>query len=211
MLNAVIFEGNVVEDAQAKAINRADGTVAHVVNFRLACSRPLTREQAQARQQGQEVNVPADFMSCNLWRNLNLTKGSRVIVKGRIQTGSYTDQQGVTRYTTEIAADEITFTAPKPQAQAAQQPNANVMPPMPNAGVVNTGAPVPPMPQAPVGQAPMMPQAPVAAPAPMPQAPVGQTPMMPQAPMPQAPVAPAYDPNYAGAAISGTPGQLPFN
>lgn len=38
-----------------------------------------------------------------------LTKGMKVSVFGRIQTGNYTDKKGETRYTTDVIAEEVEF------------------------------------------------------------------------------------------------------
>lgn len=42
-----------------------------------------------------------------------LTKGTKVIVAGRIQTGSYTNKDNVRVYTTDIICDEIEFAESK--------------------------------------------------------------------------------------------------
>ena len=38
----------------------------------------------------------------------SLSKGKKVRVEGRIQYGSYTDRQGIKRYTADIVADDVT-------------------------------------------------------------------------------------------------------
>ncbi|HZK62194.1 MAG TPA: single-stranded DNA-binding protein, partial [Anaerovoracaceae bacterium] len=38
-----------------------------------------------------------------------LSKGKRVGVQGRLQTGSYKNKDGVTVYTTEVVADRVEF------------------------------------------------------------------------------------------------------
>jgi len=56
-----------------------------------------------------------DFINCGAWRKQAenicryLDKGSQVSVEGRIQTGSYTAQDGSKRYTTEVVADNVQF------------------------------------------------------------------------------------------------------
>lgn len=53
------------------------------------------------------------FFTCNVWRDQaenvasSLTKGSRVVVIGRLRSRSYEDREGQTRWVTEIEADEI--------------------------------------------------------------------------------------------------------
>ncbi len=56
-----------------------------------------------------------DFINIVVWRNQaeNVSKyckkGSLVGITGRIQTGSYEDQDGNTRYTTDVVAENIRF------------------------------------------------------------------------------------------------------
>ena len=60
-----------------------------------------------------------DFIRCVAWRNQaeNLCKyqhkGSQIGVTGHIQTGSYTAQDGSTRYTTDVIADRVMFLGSK--------------------------------------------------------------------------------------------------
>lgn len=56
-----------------------------------------------------------DFINIVVWRNLadNVAKyckkGSMVGITGRIQTGSYLDQDGSTKYTTDVVAENVRF------------------------------------------------------------------------------------------------------
>ena len=60
-----------------------------------------------------------DFINIVVWRNLadNVAKyckkGSMVGITGRIQTGSYENQDGNTRYTTDVVADNVRFLTSK--------------------------------------------------------------------------------------------------
>lgn len=47
-----------------------------------------------------------------------LKKGSQVYVEGRLRTSSYTDKEGIKRYTTEIVADIVQFLGGKGKADA---------------------------------------------------------------------------------------------
>lgn len=61
----------------------------------------------------------ADFINIVVWRNQadNVAKyckkGSMVGVVGRITTGSYQTQDGQTRYTTDVTADNVRFLSSK--------------------------------------------------------------------------------------------------
>lgn len=60
-----------------------------------------------------------DFINIVVWRNQaeNVSKyckkGSLVGITGRIQTGSYQAQDGTTKYTTDVVADNIRFLSSK--------------------------------------------------------------------------------------------------
>lgn len=64
-------------------------------------------------------NPHTDFINIVVWRNQadNVAKycrkGSMVGVVGRIQTGSYQAQDGTTRYTTDVVADNVRFLSSK--------------------------------------------------------------------------------------------------
>lgn len=63
-----------------------------------------------------------DFINIVVWRNQaeNVSKyckkGSLVGITGRIQTGSYQAQDGTTRYTTDVVADNVRFLSSKGSA-----------------------------------------------------------------------------------------------
>ena len=70
------------------------------------------------------------------WRGLaevcgeHLTKGSRVYIEGKIQTRKWEDQNGVTRYTTEIIARELEMLGGGNTAEAPREEHAE--PPIPD-------------------------------------------------------------------------------
>lgn len=89
----------------------ASGTA--MVKFTLAVDKSLSREK---KQEMESRNQPtADFLNIVCWGALaesvnNFTaKGKRVLVQGRIQTGSYEGKDGVRRYTTDINASSVEF------------------------------------------------------------------------------------------------------
>lgn len=129
-----------------------------------------------------EGDPTADFINCVCFgkgaefAEKYLRKGVKIAVVGRIQTGSYTNQQGDKVYTTDVVVEEQEFaeskaasqnsqpTAPPknayhPQAQPAptpnyqqapqpQQQNYQQMPPQPQYAQAPQQAPVQPQPQA---------------------------------------------------------------
>ena len=57
----------------------------------------------------------ADFINCTAWGNTAqflakyFTKGKEILAEGRIQTGSYTAQDGKKIYTTDVVLDRVEF------------------------------------------------------------------------------------------------------
>ena len=61
----------------------------------------------------------ADFINCVAWEKLaeiignNLSKGSQVLVEGRMQNRSYENNQGEKRFITEVVLSNIEFVGSK--------------------------------------------------------------------------------------------------
>lgn len=96
--------GNLTADPVIRFTQRGDA----VANFTVA-STPRTFD----RTTNQWRDGEALFMNCVAWRNLaqnisdSLTKGSRVIVSGRMKSNSYQDREGNNRRSIEIDVEEI--------------------------------------------------------------------------------------------------------
>lgn len=79
-----------------------------VANFTVA-STPRTFN----RQTGEWEDGPALFLRCNLWRKAaenvaeSLTKGSRVIVGGRLRQRTFETREGDKRTVIELEVDEV--------------------------------------------------------------------------------------------------------
>lgn len=75
-----------------------------------------------------EGQPSADFISCVAFgRNGEfaekyLHQGTKIAVRGRIQTGSYTNKDGQKVFTTEVVVDEQEFAESKGQVQENTQP-----------------------------------------------------------------------------------------
>ncbi len=101
--NYVTMVGNLVDEPDL----RFTGNGAAVCSIRIASSRRY-RDNDGNWQDGETT-----FMSVNAWRSLgenaaeSLHRGDRVVVVGRLRVRSYEDREGVTKWVTEIEADEI--------------------------------------------------------------------------------------------------------
>lgn len=69
----------------------------------------------------------ADFIHCKVWGKRAevmeqfIKKGNMVAVSGRIETGSYTNKDGQTVYTTEVVVDSFDFIEPRRQTEQTEQ------------------------------------------------------------------------------------------
>lgn len=116
-MNNVILMGRLCADPEI-------GTTASgkkYAKYRLAVNRPGKTADGQPT---------ADFINCIAWEKSAdfverwLTKGKQILIRGRIQTGSY-EKDGQKHYTTDIVVEQHVFCGDKSQdGAAASQPPA---------------------------------------------------------------------------------------
>lgn len=112
-MNKVILMGRLTRDPEVRYSQGASGNMA-IARYTLAVDR-------RNRQEGQA----ADFISCVAFGRQGefaekyLKKGTKILVTGRIQTGSYTNQDGQRVYTTDIIVEEQEFVESKGSSPAA--------------------------------------------------------------------------------------------
>ncbi len=100
-LNKVMLIGRLGADPEIRYT--PDGVA--IANFRMATNRPV--------RQGEEWGEETDWHRVVAFRRLGeiageyLSKGSQVYVEGRLQTRSWEDQDGNTRWITEVVAREL--------------------------------------------------------------------------------------------------------
>lgn len=103
-VNKVILLGYVGKDPDVRYVDQG----VCVAQVRLA-----TTERGYTLQNGTEVPERTEWHNVIFWRKLAETvekfvrKGNLIYVEGKIQTRSYEDKQGITRYVTEIWADQL--------------------------------------------------------------------------------------------------------
>lgn len=118
-MNKVILMGRLARDPE---IRYTDGNLA-IGRYSLACPRRV--------QQGQEtaadfVNV-VSFGKAAEFAEKYLHKGTKVLITGRLQTGSYTNKDGQKVYTTDVVAEEQEFCESKASG-TTQNTNASSNP-----------------------------------------------------------------------------------
>ena len=106
-MNKVILMGRLCADPDIKYTSGTNPTA--VARYRLAVNRRFKREG----------EPESDFITCVAFGKQGefaekwLHKGTRIVISGRIQTGSYTNRDGVKVYTTDIVVEEQEFAESK--------------------------------------------------------------------------------------------------
>lgn len=102
-MNKAILMGRLCADPDVR-YTTGDKTVC-VARYRLAVNRMYSKEGEQQ----------ADFISCvafgknGEFAEKHLHKGIKIIIAGRIQTGSYTNKDGQRVYTTDVVVENHEF------------------------------------------------------------------------------------------------------
>jgi len=119
-VNKVILIGNLGKDPEIRRLE--NGTV--VASFSIATSETYTDKSTNERR---EIT---DWHSIVVWRGLAevvekyLRKGMKVYVEGKLKSRSYQDKDGITKYITEVVADEMTMlTRNENASQSERTPN----------------------------------------------------------------------------------------
>lgn len=108
-VNKVIILGNLGADPEVRVLS----TGTKVARLRIATSETYTNKS------GERV-TNTEWHSVNVWRNQAdvaekyLSKGRQVYIEGKLRTRSYDDKDGITRYVTEIEADNLTLVGGRP-------------------------------------------------------------------------------------------------
>jgi single-strand DNA-binding protein len=125
-INKVILIGNLGKDPEVRHL---ESGVA-VCNFSIA-----TGETYKDKNSGEKV-THTEWHNIVLWRGLAevaekyLKKGAKIYIEGKLRTRSWQDQEGNTRYTTEILGDNMTM--------LGKTVESNSLPPLPSQpGAVN--------------------------------------------------------------------------
>lgn len=114
-MNKVILLGRLTRDPAVQY--SGEMCIAH---YTLAVDRRVART-------GDSNQQTADFISCTAFGKAGefaeryLHKGTKIGVVGRIQTGSYTNREGVKVFTTTVVVEEQEFAESKAAQQQAQE------------------------------------------------------------------------------------------
>lgn len=120
-MNTVILIGRITRDPDIRYT--ADNQLC-IASFPIACDRGRDREGNDRGADYPWIKVfGKQAENCGKW----LYKGRQVAIRGRINTGSYTDKSGNKVYTTDVVAEQVQFLGGK-------KDNSNEIPPERSAG-----------------------------------------------------------------------------
>lgn len=121
-MNKVILIGRLTRDPDVRYSQAGEGSMA-VARYTLAVDRRIKKDGEQS----------ADFISCVAFGRSGefaekyLHQGTKMAITGRIQTGSYTNKEGIKVYTTDVVVEEQEFAESKSAGSSATSstPSAN--------------------------------------------------------------------------------------
>ncbi len=109
-MNKVILMGRLTRDPD---VRYSQGETANcIARYTLAVDRRFTRRDSQDAQTADFIQIVA-FGKAGEFAEKYFRKGTKVLVTGRIQTGSYTNKDGVKVYTTDVVAEDQEFAESK--------------------------------------------------------------------------------------------------
>ena len=106
-MNKVILMGRLVRDPDIRYTQGAEPLA--VARYTLAVDRRGRRDANNGEQSADFINCVA-FGKAGEFVEKYLKKGTKILISGRIQTGSYTNKDGNRVFTTEVVVEEHEFT-----------------------------------------------------------------------------------------------------
>ena len=112
-MNKVVLMGRLTRDPEVRYTEGDNPTT--IARYTLAVDRKFKRD-------GEPT---ADFIRCIVFGKAAeftekyLQRGIKVVISGRIQTGSYTNKDNIKVYTTEVIAEDIEFAESKAAAEGS--------------------------------------------------------------------------------------------
>lgn len=113
MLNHIVIMGRLVRDPEL----RRTGAGTAVTNITVAVDRDYSGKDGGEKK--------TDFINCVAWRQTGefiskyFTKGSMIVVSGRLELRDWTDKDGIKRTSAEINVESAYFGSTKKESEAA--------------------------------------------------------------------------------------------
>ena len=113
-MNKVILMGRLTRDPEVR-YSQGENAMA-VARYTLAVDRRMSRNNQNGEQNTDFIQCVA-FGRSGEFAEKYLRKGMKMLVSGRIQTGSYTNKDGQRVYTTDIVVEDQEFAESKNASQ----------------------------------------------------------------------------------------------
>ena len=147
-MNKVILMGRLTRDPEVRYSTGENGTA--FCRYTVAVDRRFVRRDGSQDQQSQQT---ADFIPCVVFgkgaefAEKYFHQGTKVVVTGRIQTGSYTNRDGQKVYTTDVIVEDQEFAESKAASErgagagagSSQYQYSGARPMEPNPGAASAG------------------------------------------------------------------------
>ena len=101
-MNSVVLIGRLTKDPETRYTS---GSQMAVTTFSVAIDRPVKQGEEKKTDYPRVTVFGKQAENCERF----LKKGRQVGVQGKLQTGSYTNKEGVTIYTKDVVADRVEF------------------------------------------------------------------------------------------------------
>lgn len=124
-MNRVILMGRLTRDPEVR-YSQGERSMA-IARYTLAVDRRGRRSQDGGEQTADFINIVA-FDRAGEFAEKYFRQGMRVLISGRIQTGSYTNKDGQKVYTTEVIVDDQEFADSKGAAGGDNSGNFGYQP-----------------------------------------------------------------------------------
>ena len=112
-MNKVILCGRLTSDPEVRYSQGAEPMA--IARYTLAVDRRRARSNDPNEQTADFISIVA-FGKAGEFAEKYLKKGTKMLITGRIQTGSYTNKDGVKVYTTEVVVEDQEFAESKNSA-----------------------------------------------------------------------------------------------
>lgn len=134
-MNKLFIIGNLTRDPELRSTQSGIS----VCSFTVA----VNRRRSSSAEAGQQPE--ADFFRVSAWRQLGenchryLSKGRKVCVVGNVSVNTYTGNDGVTRASLEVNADDVEFLSPRGESGEGGAPASGGYAPSAPAAGQNSG------------------------------------------------------------------------
>lgn len=122
-MNKWVGMGRLTRDPDVRYTTTKEGKQMAIARYTVAIDRRFKRQNDDSQQ-------TADYISCVAFDKLGefaekyLKQGTKIVVSGRIQTGSYTNKDGQKVYTTDVVVEECKFA----ESKGTMSPSTNTQP-----------------------------------------------------------------------------------